>query len=479
MNAFILDLFKNFETENIEYCHFKSNNNLEPALCGVDDLDLLVGSGDFDKFSEVLSKFRFRLATDRGTPPTPYVYHYFGTDPDTGLLVHLHVYFKIITGGSIYKNNSIRVEKMFLDEAFPGGEGGVFIPSAEADLILFVIRKYIEQPSIVEHFLFLKDWHNINNELQWLINRADRIKMSNLLKKWMPELCPDLFNDCLDKLLLKSSIRARFFLGIKVRKSFVNTVRGSLYAEYTRFFQFFLAYIKNKLKMHRKNRFLFPGGLLIAFAGSEASGKSTLSKDAAEWLAERFDVSHIHIGKPKKNWRTIPLWYLIYTYSFFKKVSKKLSRKKVVSSDSSIAINNPHPIVSWIDSIDRKYYMGKFFRKLMEGGTIITDRYPSEFLDGPRIEPVSKLTSFLSKLEKRNYELMPHPDLVIKAEAPLELTIERNAQRDFPEPEVFLRARYELAKKINFPYSKMVFVKTDQEYDNSFREVRDAIWNRT
>ena len=43
---------------------------------------------------------------------------------------------------------------MFLDEAIPDEKSGVLIPSSEADLILFVIRKYIEQPSIVEHFLF-------------------------------------------------------------------------------------------------------------------------------------------------------------------------------------------------------------------------------------------------------------------------------------------------------------------------------------
>ena len=40
MNKFILQMFRKLEEEGVKHCHFKSNNNLEPALNGVDDLDL-------------------------------------------------------------------------------------------------------------------------------------------------------------------------------------------------------------------------------------------------------------------------------------------------------------------------------------------------------------------------------------------------------------------------------------------------------
>ena len=70
MNSYILELFDEFKAQKIKYCHFKSNNNLVPALCGVDDLDLLVSYDNIDQFNEVLASFRFRLATDR-VPPAP------------------------------------------------------------------------------------------------------------------------------------------------------------------------------------------------------------------------------------------------------------------------------------------------------------------------------------------------------------------------------------------------------------------------
>jgi len=121
---------------------------------------LLVGSCSIDSFNEALSYYGFSMEHDRGVASTPYAYHYFGVDPKSGLLVHLHVYFKIITGGSILKNHWIRVEKMFLENRFMDKKTNVYIPCAEADCILFVIRKLIEQPSPVENFLFHRCYHN-------------------------------------------------------------------------------------------------------------------------------------------------------------------------------------------------------------------------------------------------------------------------------------------------------------------------------
>ena len=480
MNSFIIDLFKQFKDENVRYCHFKSNNNLEPALSGVDDLDLLVATGDVDKFNEILSRNGFRIAFDRGAPVTPYVYHYFGMDPKTGLLVHLHVYFKIVTGGSIFKNHAIRVEKMFLDEAQPNGPAGVYIPSSEADCILFILRKFIEQPSIVEHYLFLKDWKNINLELQWLIERSDREKISNLVTKWLPEIEVQFFNDCLDLMISKGTILKRARLGLKMRKFIHNTVVSEYKAEIIRFFQFFLAFIKNRLRLHRKNRYLFPGGQIIAFVGSEASGKSTLSKECASWLSERFDVSHIHLGKPKKNWRTVFIWYAIYIFSFFKsKLSSKSKNHDKSVEKEETSINNPHPIVAWLDSIDRKLAIKKYFRKLMQGGIVITDRYPSRYMDGPRIQANSGFYKYLRIKEEKNYESIPNPDLVFRAQAPLEVTLNRNSARDKPEPEAFVKERYKIARNINFKFSDIIIVDTTEPYEQSVLKVKNIIWKKS
>ncbi len=483
MNAFIIELFRKIEAAGISYCHFKSNNNLQPALCGVDDLDLLVAQGDTDRFMQLISGNGFRIAMDRDLTPTPFVYHFYGMDPETGLIVHLHVYFRLITGGSILKNHWIRVEDMFLHEARPDGVADVFIPPAEADLILFVIRKFIEQPSLIEHFLYLRDWTNIKAELNWLMERADRKTMRQLVAKWLPELPVALFDECLDLMLTEGTIAARVKLGLKMRQCFTQTVIGGLRASLDRSRMFFVAHLRGKLSLTRKDRFLFPGGMLIAFVGSEASGKSTLSREIAAWLGARFDVSHIHMGKPRHNWRTRPFWLAIKTYLALKRILKPARPTpegvQGGSGNEAIAANLPHPLICWLDSIDRRQWLKRHLHRMLQGSIVITDRYPAVKLgglDGARIEPSSALTRLLARLEQKNYSGMPRPDIVMKAMAPLEVTLERNSQRAEPEPESFVRQRYEQARAIDFAYSRTFEMDTTCTLEETVLTAKRIIW---
>ena len=114
----------------------------------------------------------------------------------------------------------------------------------------------------------------------------------------------------------------------------------------------------------------------------------------------------------------------------------------------------------------------------MQGAIVITDRYPSESMDGPRITGQSIFLKFLSRIEKSNYSNIPHPDIVIKAEAPLNITLARNNNRSKPEPEAFVRMRYQLAKEINFKFSEMVIIDTTDDYLITLAAVRNIIWNR-
>ena len=47
------------------------------------------------------------------------------------------------------------------------------------------------------------------------------------------------------------------------------------------------------------------GGVVIAFVGPEATGKSTLVQATANWLGTAFDVRSAHLGKPPPTWLTL------------------------------------------------------------------------------------------------------------------------------------------------------------------------------
>ena len=97
-------------------------------------------------------------------------------------------------------------------------------------------------------------------------------------------------------------------------------------------------------------------------------------------------------------------------------------------------------------------------------------------LDSSRITPSSHFSSILSKIEKSNYSHFPYPDLVFKMMAPLEITLERNSQRLIPEPELFVRDRYELAKNIKFPLTKVIEIDTSDTIETTVLRIKNSIW---
>ncbi|OVE82411.1 hypothetical protein BVY04_01010 [bacterium M21] len=479
MNKFIEQIFRDMAERNIEYCHWKSNNNLADALDGIDDLDILVGPESISLFSELLASKGFRLATDTSNTNNPFVFHFYGMDPDTGLLVHFHVYYRFVTGGSILKNHWIPVERMFLSGIHQSME--IPTPAKEADLILFVIRKFIEQPSIVEHFLFRRDYKNIKRELNWLLDGCNRKKIHDLLTAWVPSLSVGLFDDCLDALESDAGMIRRIKLGCRVRRCFTLTVRAPIRASVVRSIEFFRAYIKGKLKISRKDRILFPGGRLVAFVGSEASGKSTLSAETAQWFNKFCDIHHVHLGKPPKTIYTRGPYFAIKCYSICKKIVN-LGRKRKESAEGG-SINpqdyEPHPVVAVLDAIDRYQLLLKCVRKMMKGTIVITDRYPAIDklgLDGARIIAGGRLRTILAKIERRVYARMPVPDLVFKVMAPLDLTLKRNSERIAPEPENFVRFRYEQAKEISFNGAHVINVDTTESLEETALNVKWSAW---
>ena len=136
----------------------------------------------------------------------------------------------------------------------------------------------------------------------------------------------------------------------------------------------------------------------------------------------------------------------------------------------------PRPTVALLDSIDRNNILLKATKNLLNGAFIITDRYPSKVIDGPRIMPKSKIDFILSKLEIHNYSLLPDPDLVFHIKAPLNITIERNNKRKFPEPEPFILERYKQSERIKFNKSKTYKINTEKPLEENLNKIKNIIW---
>src|SRR5262245_21587094 len=84
-------LVEAFRSKDVTYCHWKSNITLPRALAGDEDLDLLVDRESLSRALQVLADLGFKPAGPRSGPRPPGVRHFYGFDPSTGRLIHVHL----------------------------------------------------------------------------------------------------------------------------------------------------------------------------------------------------------------------------------------------------------------------------------------------------------------------------------------------------------------------------------------------------
>jgi len=96
-------LIQQLETNEIVYCHWKSNLLLNEALNGYDDLDLLVKKEHLAKFEATILSMGFKEGSNKNISFSS-VKHFYGYDMNSGNILHLHVYYQIKTGPSWTKS---------------------------------------------------------------------------------------------------------------------------------------------------------------------------------------------------------------------------------------------------------------------------------------------------------------------------------------------------------------------------------------
>ena len=237
------------------------------------------------------------------------------------------------------------------------------------------------------------------------------------------------------------------------------------------------------MKQSKKNKFnddIFCKRL-IAFVGSEGSGKSTLSGECAKWLAQTQDVAHIHLGKPPRSFWTFIPWALIQIYIHSKRRLKKMKgQKKIRAGDSHVKQNyNPRPIVALLIAIDRSALLKRHMKSLKHSSFIVTDRFPGKMvdsIDGPTTGLSGNwLRRMLGRWEFNIYQNMTQPGVVFKAEAPLQLTLQRNASRAAPEPKDWIYYCYEQAKTIHFDSPHFICLDTTCSMEETMAIVKQTI----
>nr|MBF4281128.1 hypothetical protein [Vibrio anguillarum] len=192
-----------------------------------------------------------------------YVTHFYAFAE--GKIVHLHVYYKIVTGESNTKNYILPLE-IYLERESEK-RLGVTIPSIELSRTIFMIRLYLKSGSLYGALLLLRDDDKYRGERDYL----------NLKSKpdilYIPDFIDDhLIDEMLDN-IVNENLFKRFWLSYKVKNALKTSSRMSELNHFFYKIKDFSLRVANKLIFKRKKR--AKKGLVLSICGLDGSGKST------------------------------------------------------------------------------------------------------------------------------------------------------------------------------------------------------------
>jgi thymidylate kinase len=487
--AKISSLIAELNTSRIRYCHWKSNYSLAATVSGRTDVDLLIHRQDAPLFRRILTQLCFRPARNTDGNPFPSVEHHYALDDDSGDFVHVHAYYRVITGESLAKNYRLPVEEMLLRNT--RDVGSVRVPTKGAELVVFTLRMMLKHTSLIELLLLSRYWKQVQDEINWLVEADSLDEALDLVSCWLPPLDANLFSTCIVALKSPTHLWRRILLGHRLRSRLRVYARHSAIRAWLSGVQKFMVMLFRRLSRSNKGMMPLSGGAVIAFVGPEATGKSTLLSEISHWLGGHFAVERNHAGKPKPTLLTaIPNLLLPVLRSMLPSCRSTRVETQLADGNRVEKTNKSSPLIYAVRSVllayDRRSLLTRAFRRAANGTIVLSDRYPSlqsGAPDSPQLSHVAVPTGkysvrrLLARIEARLYQETPPPDLVIHLSAPLEVTVLRNATRDKKEPEDYVLRRHTQSSNLDFGRTPVYRISTDQPLAETVREVKEVIWS--
>jgi thymidylate kinase len=481
--SLVVGLFASLEERGVRFCHWKSNIRLQEALSGNDDIDLLVHRSDAAQFHKILLDHGFKLAHSRSGIGHPGVFHAFALDQESAELLHLHTFHQVVSGDSLVKNYRLKIENVLLERT--RHIHNVPVPNAESELVLFALRVALKHASWPEAFMINRDFEPVVEEMNWLRSAVNFEEAAAICSRFFPAIGPVLFKEIVDTYCKREGLLRRVALGRRVAWHLRHLRRMStLHAVLSRYFRLFMLMIGRIRR--RKDKMLQTGGAIVALVGPKATGKSTLGAALAERLGKHLYVVRIHAGKPPATALTIfPRMLLPLARRMFRSERPSEYQKPARRNEKRYSLL--YVVYMTMLAYERRRLLQRALRVATAGGLVVSDRYPSETVgaidsscfDADAVARCnSRIKAWLMKKERSLYAGLPKPDLVIRLQAPIALTIRRDATRKKPggPDEQAVHDRWDLESRSESFGMDETVVRTDRSIDDTVRDVISAVW---
>ena len=353
MLKIINHVFRDFDRNEIKYCHWKSNERLESFLHGKEDLDLLFSPNEMDRVFDILETHGAKRFDALPKGKYSNIFDYLLLDYASGELIHFHIHFGLDIGEKNLKRYRLPFSGFVLESRVRLESNGVWILPPHSELLLLLLRITLRYPPIVSllYQIGLKSQRierKALSEFSWLHHRVNHEEFKSLV------------DNCFDDDSIKSSLIYLFneglgVDGIKVLRRSLRSTRRSWATKTDIFVNY--SYIASRIRIWAQNticsrtfdprkRVAVEEGRKVVIVGSDGAGKSTLVANLQAIFARKVDVASLYLGLPKpskSNYPSIarifrkiglfPVWNFLSKAMNLKRGNRFHSRKGLVFFD--------------------------------------------------------------------------------------------------------------------------------------------------
>ncbi len=437
----LIQLLDEFEENDINYCHWKSNEHVIPAVKGDTDLDILFSENQYEQVKHCLNNAGFIKFDTAGFLTYPFIEDYLTIDESSGKILHVHAHFRLIMGQKKIKAYRTPWEDKILNNKIWDDSAKIYTSRPVDELLLLIIRLVLKSDTFINtSFEENKEIIDARIEFTWL---KERVTEKNLIEQFerifdekYTSTIAEFYRDGITSDSLQNLSDHISYELLKFKHL------SDLRAKWERVIRKYHSKVASRNKRYnvlpiRNHRVLPEKGLIVAFLGVDGSGKSTQTELITRELRKKMDSAFIYMGSGKgaPSFQRVMVKKVSQSIIHFARVLKVANKQKKetgelkeskasVEQKRSKRVKIMKAIRGFSLASERKSKLKKA-RRLKDGGVIVVcDRYPQSqvpgFNDGLQLnemkESSNPLLKYFANYERRCYELSDEikPDLVIK-----------------------------------------------------------------